>query len=210
MADPTVVYWMAEFILRDRTISDGFANALFLALPCPSSSAETDAPPSLRRAILVRGLSSDLSRRRFSPRTLRLIELLQVINPRSNPFAADAYMSVATYIVASAPDFASAVSSVFLHRIGDILKSPDASGLVSDQLKAVAVEMEKALIDPVLKAEVVGRSTLKEAMEAVSIFLVKEREEMELQPCLLDAACQIGECFIQLLLDSFYFVICYP
>jgi hypothetical protein len=65
-------------------------------------------------------------------------------------------MSVATYIVASAPAFASAVSSVFLHRIGDILKSPDASGLVSDRLKVVDVAMEKSLTDPVSKAEAIG------------------------------------------------------
>ncbi|KAF3338019.1 hypothetical protein FCM35_KLT18606 [Carex littledalei] len=209
MADPTTVYWMAEFLLRERTISDDLASALFGALPSPSASASSSAAPSVRRAILLRGLSSDLSRPRFSPRTLRLIELLQHHNARSNPLASNAYLSVATYIVTSAPDFASAVSSIFLRRIGGILKFPDASGLASDRMKTVAEEMAAALTDPVLRAEMVGRNTLKEAMEAVRDFLEKEREEMELQPCFLETAAQMSECFIQLFYEIFCFVICY-
>ncbi|KAF3335192.1 hypothetical protein FCM35_KLT19699 [Carex littledalei] len=190
--DPTTFYWMVEFLLRQRTISDELASALFLALPFPSASASasasSSAPPSVRRAILLRGLSSDLSRPWFSPRTLRLIELLQNHNPRPNPLASDAYLSVATYIVTSAPDFASAVSSLFLRRIGDILKFPDASGLASDRMKTVSEEMASALTDTVLRAEIVGRNTLKEAMEAVRVYLEMEREEMELQPCFLETA----------------------
>ena len=193
--DPTT---LVEFLLRQRTLSDELASAFFLAIPFPSASASASAPPSVRRVILLRGLSSDLSRPRFSPRTLRLIELLQNQNPRPNPLASDAYLSVATYIVTSAPDFASAVSSLFLRRIGEILKFPDASGLASDRMKTVAEEMATALTDPVLRAEIVGRNTLKEAMEAVRAFLEKEREEMELQPLFLEitARSQISECFI--------------
>lgn len=84
---------------------------------------------------------------------------------------------------------------MFLQRIGGILKSPDESGLASDRLKAVTEEMEKALSEPVLRAEVVGRSTLKEAMETVRVFLEKEREEMESQPCFLLTAARIGILF---------------
>lgn len=78
------------------------------------------------------------------------------------------------------------------------MKFPDASGLASDRMKTVAEEMATALTDPVLRAEIVGRNTLKEAMEAVRAFLEKEREEMELQPLFLEitARSQISECFI--------------
>jgi hypothetical protein len=83
-------------------------------------------------------------------------ESLQALNSQSNPLVADAYMLVTTYIIASAPAFAFAVSSVFLHSIGDVFKSSDASSLVSDWLKVVDVAMENSLTDFVSKAEVVG------------------------------------------------------
>ncbi|KAJ3697000.1 hypothetical protein LUZ61_000705 [Rhynchospora tenuis] len=184
MADSTTAYWTLEFILRQRTLPDALTNALFLALWPSSSGAASSAPLSLRRAILFRRLSSDLSNRHFTPRSLRLIELLQSLDPRPNPFASDAYVSVARYLVTSAPDFDSAVVSI-LHRIGAIMRSPDASGLASDRMKAAAEEMEKALTDSDLKAEVVSRNDLKEAMESIEVFL-----EKEWQPCYLETVAQ--------------------
>ncbi|KAJ4756346.1 Telomeric repeat-binding factor 1 [Rhynchospora pubera] len=180
MADSTTAYWMLEFVLRQRTLPDSLINALVLALWPSSSSSSAAAPLSLRRAILFRRLSSDLSSRRFTPHSLRLIELLQSLDPRPNSLASNAYVSVARYLVTSAPDFDSAVALV-LHRIGAIMRSPDASGLASDWMKRASEEMEKALTDSDLRGEVVSRKALKEAMESVEVFL-----EMEWQPCYLE------------------------
>lgn len=89
------------------------------------------------------------------------------------------------------------------------MKFPDESGLASGRMKTVAEEMVMALTDPFVRAEMVGRNNLKEAMVAVRVFLEKEWEELELQPCFLETMAQISECFIQLFYEIFCFVICY-
>ncbi|XP_020093222.1 telomeric repeat-binding factor 2-like isoform X2 [Ananas comosus] len=91
MIDPDVAAWILDFLLR-QTLDDSLVHRLILSLPIPAPSPSSP----LHRTLILRRLSSDLSRRSLSPRTLHSLELLSSL-PRPSSAAAlrAAYAAVA-------------------------------------------------------------------------------------------------------------------
>lgn len=72
--------------------------------------------------------------------------------------------------------------------MADLERSEAAAGLVSRALREARKEMEEAVVDSALRAELVRRETKEAALEAVRVCL--EEAEKEMGPTFLEAAAE--------------------
>nr|XP_009397771.1 PREDICTED: uncharacterized protein LOC103982540 isoform X2 [Musa acuminata subsp. malaccensis] len=190
MVDPVVGAWVLEFLLRRRDVGDALAGELLLALPLPSP-----LPPRLSATLLLRRLAADLSRRSVSPRTLHSLDLLHRILPF--PSLAPAFTAVAVECTVAPlrlpplsssecdAEFFDAVNRIWNCLVADLERS-EAAGLVSCALREARMEMEAAVVDPALRAQLARRETKEAALVAVRVCL--EEMEKEMGPTFLEAA----------------------
>ncbi|CAL9077630.1 unnamed protein product [Musa acuminata var. zebrina] len=192
MVDPVVGAWVLEFLLRRPDVGDALAGELLLALPLPSP-----LPPRLSATLLLRRLAADLSRRSVSPRTLHSLDLLYRIRP--SPSLAPAFTAVAVECTVAPlrlpplsssesdadAEFFDALNRIWNCLVADLERS-EAAGLVSCALREARMEMEAAVVDPALRAELARRETKEAALVAVRVCL--EEMEKEMGPTFLEAA----------------------
>ncbi|KAJ3675282.1 hypothetical protein LUZ60_004324 [Juncus effusus] len=185
---PITAYWAAEYLLRRRDLPAGIANSLLLSLPnlppsCPS-------PPSLRHLIYLRKLSSS---RLINSQTLHAIEMLHFLNPspNPNPVVSTAFLYVAVYLTVMSENFPRAVEILFTQRIGDMIGSPEAAGLVSDRMREVKEEMEKAVVDLEVRERVLNMEGI-DVNEAIWDFVEKEWEITEKRQSFVEIAADVA------------------
>ncbi|XP_019709896.1 uncharacterized protein [Elaeis guineensis] len=186
MLDPRITSWILEFVLR-QPAEDWMANELLFALPLPSPLS-----PRLKKILLLRRLSSDLSRPSLSARTLLSLELIEELEryagagAPSNSLAA-AYAAVAVECTTRflrersdddhGEDFFDAVNRIWNCRVADLERS-EAAGLFSPALREARREMEEAIVNPVVRVGLTGRDTKKAALDAVRVYLEEAEKEM--------------------------------
>ncbi|XP_038982015.1 uncharacterized protein LOC103721807 isoform X6 [Phoenix dactylifera] len=197
---PRVTSWILEFVLR-QPVDDWVANGLLFALPLPSP-----VPPRLKKTLLLRRLSSDLSRPCLSGRTLLSLELIEELDRSAGADApsdslAAAYAAVAVECTACflrersdddhGEDFFDAVNRIWNCRVADLERS-EAAGLVSPALGEARREMEEAVVNPIVRVGLMGRDTKKAALDAVRVYLDEADKEMG-PPYLERMAKAVGE-----------------
>lgn len=186
MIDPQIASWILEFVLRQST-EDWVANELLFALPVPSPLL-----PRLKKTLLLRRLSSDLTRPSLSGRTLLSLELIEELDRSTGADAPSdslvaAYAAVAVECTArflrerseddDGEDFLDAVNRIWNCRVADLERS-EAAGLVSLALREARREMEEAVVNPLVRVGLMGRDTKKAALDAVRVYLEEAEKEM--------------------------------
>ncbi|XP_038987758.1 uncharacterized protein LOC103714895 isoform X2 [Phoenix dactylifera] len=186
MLGPRIASWILEFVLR-RPVEDWLANELLFALPLPSP-----LPPRLKKTLLLRRLSSDLSLRSLSDRTLLSLELIEELDRSAGADApsdslAAAYAAVAVECTTRllrrrseddrGGNFFDAVNRIWSCRVADLERS-EAAGLVSATLREARKEMEEAVVNPIVRVDLMGRDTKMAALDAVRVYLEEAEKEM--------------------------------
>lgn len=174
--------WILEFVLC-QPITDSFAHEIFLSLPFSSP----DLHPHLRKIILLRRLSSDLSCRSISERTLHSLELIQELDrlqgARSSSRLKAAYCTAAIECTASvyrrgSGDFKDVVERIWKYRIFDLMRSQAAVGLVSEQLVEWLLRMGHYLLSGDGIEELLTKD-VEDAMRLVKDYVEEALEEMD-------------------------------
>ncbi|EHA8590612.1 hypothetical protein COCNU_scaffold021095G000030 [Cocos nucifera] len=200
MLDTCIASWILEFVLR-QPVFDRLANELLFALPLPSP-----LPPRLKKTLLLRRLSSDLSHRSLAGSTLFSLELIEELDRSSGADApsdslAAAYAAVAVECTARflrrrsdddcGGNFFEAVNRIWNCRVADLERS-EAASLVSATLREARREMEEAVVNPIVRVGLMGRDTKMAALDAVRVYL--EEAEKEMGPPYLERVAEaVGE-----------------
>ncbi|CAD5169356.1 unnamed protein product [Musa acuminata subsp. malaccensis] len=185
--------WVAEFVLR-QPVEDWLANEIFLALPLPSP-----LPFRLRRTILLRRLTSDLSRGSPSLHTLHSLDLLLDDPPTSSSSSSSAesmavaYRAVALHCISlsfSASNYDAFTTFVDLlrSRVAD-LELAGPAVLAAEPLKKLRMEIDAAVESGIVSGGLLERDTSNEALDAIRVYLKAAMEE--LGPPFLELAAEI-------------------
>jgi len=129
-----------DHVLGDPSVPAAATEALLAALPSPSNPT-----PRLRRAVLLRSLAADP----VSASSLEALHLLASLpaTASASPIAA-AYIAVAAFVAASAPDFDATARELFARPNGRARRAVDEGGppaLTSDVVIATADQFEAAV-----------------------------------------------------------------
>ncbi|EHA8590494.1 hypothetical protein COCNU_scaffold019491G000010 [Cocos nucifera] len=145
--------------------------SLVLALPITRP-----LEPRLKQTILLRRIISELSRDSVSARTLHSLELLEEIDRNGGVAPSEsmraAYFAVAVECTArsllkSDEHFFKTVDQIWSRRVADLERS-EAAGLMCSRLKKFRKEIvEAALLNPGIKADLLGRGTEKMTFDSV-------------------------------------------
>ncbi|KAJ8636940.1 hypothetical protein MRB53_011207 [Persea americana] len=191
--DTNISSWILEFLLR-QPIDDWIPCTFISLLPQPDSDLR------LKKTILLRRISSLLSKTSISESILKTLEIMEEIHHMSGTETHDsmrrAYSSVAVECAAKflreEPEdyssFADAVNRVWKGKIGVMRRWGGGVGLVSDGLWDLEKEMLAAVENPAVRRKLRGRESRKEALDAVRAFL--EEAEDELGPSFLEFAAE--------------------
>ncbi|XP_073151565.1 uncharacterized protein [Henckelia pumila] len=186
--DPDISNWILDFLLR-QPLEDRTLNTLLRTLRLP------DDKPNLKISLLLRKLDSDVSRNSISESSLEVLERLEEISfQRGIDEVSDemkrAYCAVAVECtVRYLADghcgeidwkfkFFEAVKRVWRGRVGRMERLSGKGGLGSEELWGWKDEMEAAAWEDGACENVLKRSKMVDAVEAVRIYIRQERERM--------------------------------
>lgn len=186
--DPDISNWILDFLLR-QPLEDRTLNTLLRTLPLPNDR------PNLKISLLLRKLDSDVSRNSISESALEVLERLEELSfQRGIEVVSDemkrAYCAVAVectvrYLadghcgkINGKFKFFEAVKRVWRGRVGRMERLFGKGGLCSEELWGWKDEMEAAVWEDSACENVLKRSKMVNAIEAVNIYIRQERERM--------------------------------
>ncbi|XP_073304602.1 uncharacterized protein [Primulina huaijiensis] len=186
--DPDISNWILDFLLR-QPLEDRTLNTLLRTLPLPNDK------PNLKISLLLRKLDSDVLRNSVSESALEVLERLEeLLFQRGIEEVADemkrAYCAVAVectvrYLanencgeINGKFMFFEAVKRVWRGRVGRMERLFGKGGLGSEELWGWKDEMEAAVWEDGACDNVLKRSKMVNAVEAVSVYIRQERERM--------------------------------
>ncbi|KAI7983257.1 Single myb histone 5 [Camellia lanceoleosa] len=181
--DIDVARWVLDFILR-QSVDDRLLNALIRVLPLPNDNS------SLKKAMLLRRIESEIAKCLVSEKILELLERIEELDCEEGVEASKAmkgaYCAVAVDCVVRFLDesedkeakYFDAVKRIWRGRVWKMERSEKAVGLVSDELRSWKDEIEAVVWDASVCENVRMRNRGNDALEAVRTYVAEVWEIM--------------------------------
>ncbi|KAF8402494.1 hypothetical protein HHK36_010579 [Tetracentron sinense] len=180
--DVDTARWILEFLLR-QPVDDYVVNGLLSVLPLPNNDLR------LKKTILLRRLSSEISNGSVSEKILELLEMIEELDYRAGIAVLEsmkaAYCAVAVDCTVKLfrensdkhGKYFDAVKRIWRGRI-HVMERSEGAGLSSDKLKDSREEMEAAVWDTNVCENVLMRDTQNDALKLVRICIAETWENM--------------------------------
>ncbi|XP_010253095.1 PREDICTED: uncharacterized protein LOC104594499 [Nelumbo nucifera] len=179
--DIRIAHWIVEFMIL-QPIEDCVVNTLLYVLPL------SDNDLRLKKAILLRRISSEVSNGSVSERVLESLERIEELEYMEGnsilESMKEAYCAVAVdctvRLLREGPgkraDYFDSVKRTWMARIGKMISGK--AGLVSEQLKETLAQIEATKWSATGCQNVLNKDTRNDALRLLKIFLNEAREAM--------------------------------